>query len=99
MDIDVSALPPAAQKILDENGPPPLRAMAAKGVAPGLKPGEALAVLLLLTASQAETIATAARATLEKLPAPLLNGALAGQLQPGVLHALGPLYSRDAAVA
>lgn len=99
LEIDVSALPAGAQRILDESGPPPLRAMAAKGVAPGLKPGEALAVVVLLTASRTETIAASASATLERLPAPLLNGALAGPLQPGVLHALAPLYSRDAAVA
>ena len=41
--IDVGALPPNAQKILDPNGPAPLKGMAAKGLAPGLKPGEIIA--------------------------------------------------------
>ena len=40
--INVAALPGPAQKILDPNGPAPLKAMAAKGLVPGLKPGEVL---------------------------------------------------------
>ena len=44
--IDISALPGPAQKILDPNGPPPLRAMAAKGVVPGLKPGDIVTVVV-----------------------------------------------------
>jgi hypothetical protein len=99
IDIDVSALPPAAQKILDEAGPPPLRQMAAKGIAPGLKPGESLAVLVGLSRSADAGVAAAAGATLDKLPAPLLNGALAASLQQGVLDVLGLLYAKNAEVA
>src|SRR6185503_20831097 len=43
--IDVAALPPPAQRILDTKTPGPMRQMAAKGVAPGLKPHEALTVV------------------------------------------------------
>jgi hypothetical protein len=96
--IDIAALPPNAQKILDPNGPAPLKAMGAKGLAPGLKPGETLAVICALslgTDAHAET----ARKTLANLPLPLLNGALATDVQPGVLDVLGPVYAKDANVA
>ena len=97
--IDPSALPGPAQKILDPSGPAPLKAMAAKGLMPGLPPGAILAVLVMLSA-QPDANGETAKKTLEKLPAPLLNGALALQdLHPAVLDALGPLYARDAAVS
>src|SRR6516162_4674575 len=72
--------------------------MAAKGLAPGLKPGDALTVVALLAESADEATATVARATLDKLPAPLLNGALAGDLPPGVLAVIAPRYAQDAVV-
>lgn len=97
--IDVSTLPGPAQKILDPSGPAPLKAMAAKGLMPGLPPGAILAVLVMLSTQQDPNGETA-NATLEKLPPPLLNGALALQdLHPAVLDKLGPLYARDAAVS
>lgn len=96
--IDVTALPPNAQKILDPNGPAPLKGMAAKGLAPGLKPGEVLAVIVALSLG-ADIHAETAKKTLEQLPMPLLNGALGGELQPGVLDILGPVYVKDAALS
>jgi len=93
--IDITALPPNAQKILDPNGPAPLKAMAAKGLAPGLKPGETLAVVVALSLGEGAHAETA-RKTLENLPLPLLNGALSGELQPAVLDVIGPLYAKDA---
>ncbi len=97
--IDPSTLPGPAQKILDPSGPPPLKAMAAKGLVPGLAPGAILAVVVVLsqgTDANAET----AKKTLEKLPPPLVNGALAApDLHPAVLDALGPIYASDAAVS
>ena len=96
--VDVAALSPAARKTCDPSSPPPLRQMAAKGIAPGLKPAEALTVVALLAESSDEVVAATARATLAKIPAPLLSGALAGPLPPGVLALLGPRYASDAAV-
>ena len=75
-----------------------MRQMAAKGVAPGLKPGEALTVVALLSEATDAAVAATAQATLAKLPAPLLNGALAGDLPPGVLALIAPRYARNAAV-
>jgi hypothetical protein len=97
--IDPSTLPAPARKILDPAGPPQLRTVAARGLAPGLKPAETLAVVVLLSLSQ-DAIAETAKATLAKLPAPVLNGALAApDLHPAVLDTLGPLYATDPAVA
>ncbi len=97
--VDVDQLSPIARKVLDPASPAPMRQMAAKGVAPGLKPGEALTVVAILSESTDEVVATAARTTLGALPAPLLNGALAGDLAAGVLSIVAPRYARDAAIA
>ena len=93
--IDISVLPPNAQKILDPSGPAPLKAMAAKGLAPGLKPGETLAVICSLSLGT-DVHSEVARKTIQALPLPLLNGALATAVQPGVLDIIGPLYAKDA---
>jgi len=97
--IDPSTLPAAAQKILDPSGPPQLKAMAAKGLMPGLKPAEMLAVVVALSLGN-DPAADTAKGTLAKLPAPLVNGALAApELHPAVLDALGPRYANDNVVA
>ncbi len=96
--VDLAALSPPARKILDPASPAPLRQMAAKGIAPGLKPADALTVVALLCESTDESLAAAARATLDKLPAPLLNGALSGDMPAGVLAVLAPRYAKNAGV-
>jgi len=96
--VDVDKLSPAARKILDPASPTPMRQMAAKGVAPGLKPGDALAVVAILSESADTAIASAAKATLDKLPAPVLNGALASDLPAGVLALIAPRYAQNATV-
>jgi hypothetical protein len=97
--VDLESLSPPARKILDPASPAPLRQMAAKGVAPGLKPGDALTVLALLTESADEAIAATAKTSLEKLPAPLLNGALGGPLPAGVLGLIALRYAQNPAFA
>src|ERR1700722_14026288 len=84
--------------MLDAGAPAPLRQLAARGVGPGLRPEEALTVVALLSESDDAAVAATARATLEKLPAPLLNGALAADLPPGVLALVAPQYARNVAV-
>lgn len=96
--VDVSKLPPAASRVLDPASPAPMRQMAARGVLPGVKPGEAVTIVALLAESADAAVAAIATATLDKLPAPLLNGALAGDLPPGVLGVLAPRYASDPAV-
>ncbi len=96
--VDLDAIAPAARKILDPSAPLPMKQMAAKGFAPGLKPGDALTVIALLSESTDAAIAAIAIATLAKLPAPLLNGAVAGDLPAGVLALVAPQYARNMAV-
>jgi hypothetical protein len=94
----IEKLSPVARKMLDASAPAPLRQLAARGVGPGLKPGEALTVVALLSESEDAAVATTAKETLGKLPAPLLNGALAADLPPGVLALVAPQYARNVAV-
>lgn len=97
--VDASTLPAAAQKLLDPKSPVPLRQMAAKGIAPGLKPHEALAVIVLLSEAIHDdaALADAARTTLDKLPPQLISGALTPLLDPAVADVLARRYARDAA--
>ncbi len=96
--IDIAKLSPGAQRLLDAKTPAALRQMAARGVAPGLKPAEALTIVALLAESQDIAVGKPARETLAKLPGPLLSGALNPDLPPGVLAAIAPTYVADAAV-
>lgn len=103
IDIDIdrlrAELPGPAQKILDPQGPAPLRTMAAKGLAPGLKPAQLLSLVVVL-AQGSGGVGETAQGTLAALPLPLLNGALAAPgIQPGVLDAVAPFYGRDPAIA
>lgn len=86
-DIDVSTLPVPAQKALSAEAPAPLRTMAARGALPGLKPGEIVIVVAAL-ANGTDAIADTARATLGKLPPPILSGALTFDLPGSVIEAL-----------
>ncbi len=97
--IDLSQLSPLSRKLLDPSTPAPLRQMAAKGIAPGLRPGEALTVLFLSSQSSDGDLARTAQATLASLPAPLLKGALSETLPAAVLEMLAVTYSANAAVA
>jgi hypothetical protein len=96
--IDLTKLSPVALKILDPAGPAPLRQLAAKAIAPGLKAAEALAVVALLSESNEESVASVARATLAALPPPILHGALSGDVAPGVLALVAPRYAHDRVV-
>ncbi len=97
--VDVAILPPAVRRVLDPASPAPMRQMAAKGVVPGVKPGEPLTIVPHLSEAPPDGSAPTAKATLGKLPAPLLNGALGGDLPPGVLALIAPVYAHDSAAA
>jgi hypothetical protein len=96
--VDVATLSASARRVLDPASPAPLRQMAAKGLAPGIRPGEALTIVALLAESTDAAVATPARATLDRLPAPLLQGALAGDLPPGVLAVVASRYAQNPTV-
>ncbi len=96
--VDVSTLPQQAQRLLDPKTPPALRTLGARGIAPGLKPGEALTVVCLLAEGEDVHIADMAKATLKSLPVPVLNGALTADLPPGVLDVVAPQFAGELAV-
>jgi hypothetical protein len=96
--VPIEKLSPVARKMVDPASPAPMRQMAAKGVTPGLKPAETLTVLAILSESADEAVAATAKTTLAKLPAPLLSGALSGDLAPGVLALIAPSYATNLAV-
>jgi hypothetical protein len=94
-----STLGPIAKKILASDATSPLRTMAAKGVAPGLKPSEAI-VLLTLLAGRAEPGFEAsfelAQSTLRDLPQALFQAAISdGTLPMLALHALGESNAKN----
>jgi len=61
---------------------------AARGLVPGLKPGDLVAVVAALAESDDPKVAETAQGTLQNLPPPILTGALAADLEPGVIDVL-----------
>ncbi|APR77492.1 Hypothetical protein A7982_02839 [Minicystis rosea] len=96
--IDVTQLSPPAQKIAAASAPPKLQEMAAKGIAPGVRPADVVALLVVLGQSENETVRATAQATLAKPPDQLLAGALSSDLQPAAIDALAAacIERRDA---
>ena len=62
--------------------------MAARGVLPGLKPGDIVTVVAVLCDDADATLAQTARTTLEKLPSAVLAGALTVDLPGSVIERL-----------
>jgi hypothetical protein len=84
--------------MLADNAPAPLRMMAAKGVAPGLKPDAIVTLVCAFAQNSNPELARTARETLENFPEPLLQGALATDLQPRVLELLAEAHHAEASV-
>lgn len=98
LSVVVSSLAAGAQRVLASSAPKPAQMLAARGVVPGVPPGDTLAVVVELSRSADAEIAQAARATLDKLPKPLLDGALTQELQAAVIDELGGRFGNDLAV-
>jgi hypothetical protein len=96
--IDTAALPAPAQRILAPGAPAPLRTMAARGIAPGLKPDAIVTLVCAFIDDPDATLAQTARSTLENLPTPVLQGALAADLQATVLEMLAEVLYADPSV-
>src|SRR6185437_10099401 len=86
--IDVTQLSAPAQKIAAPAAPEKLQEMAAKGVAPGVRPAELLALMVLFSQSERAGVRANAEKTLAAPPDPLLQGALSADLHPAVVDAL-----------
>ena len=93
--VDVSALPAQAQRVLGPDAPGPAKLMAARGVIPGLRPGDIVTVLVGLLRDGNAQVAAAAAGTLGKLPPPILDGALQANLQAAVVEVLADSYSAN----
>ena len=91
--IDLASLSATAQKMAGAAAPLKLQEMAAKGVAPGIKPGEMVALLVIFAASERPTVKEAAEKTLRALPEPLLAGAIGGDLHPAAIDVLTQIYA------
>jgi len=90
--IDIASLSGPAQKLVAADAPPKLQELAARGVAPGLKPAEIVAVVVVLSLSDRAAVHDNAVSTIKSLPAPILQGALSNDLEPAVIHALAQAY-------
>jgi hypothetical protein len=90
--IDIASLSGPAQKLVAPDAPPKVQELAAKGVAPGLKPAEVVAVVVILSSSDRAAVHDTAIATIKNLPLPILQGALTTDLEPAIIHALGQAY-------
>lgn len=88
IEFDHGVLPPNLRRLLDPEAPAPMRQMAARGVVPGARPADLLVIVTSLAASSDASLASTARATLAKLPQPLLESALGGELPVGILGRL-----------
>ena len=91
-EINLTDLPPLAQKALAPDTPLPLKMMAAKGVLPGARPVDVVTVIVILGQSDVAEVAQTARATLKNLPRPILDGVFGNQLPAPVLSALTENY-------
>jgi hypothetical protein len=86
--IDVAQLSSTAQKIAAITAPEKLQQMAARGIAPGIKPGELVALLVVLSDSERPSVKETAEKTLAALPEPLLLGAIGADLPPRAIDVL-----------
>jgi hypothetical protein len=96
--IDTSELPAPAQRLLGPKAPPPLKSMGARGIVPGLKPEAVVTLVCAFALGEDAELAQTARDTLAQFPEPVLQGALATELQGPVLELLAEFHGGDAAV-
>jgi hypothetical protein len=87
-DIELETLPVPVQRVLSKDAPGPVKLMAARGVIPGAKPGDIVTVVSVLASSEDPKLSELARATLSKLPPPILQGALTADLPGSVILVL-----------
>jgi hypothetical protein len=95
---DTSQLAAPAQKVLSSAAPKPVKMMAAKGIIPGLKPGDIVTVLAILASDDDDKLARTAKETLGKLPPPILDGALGAELPQVATLALATNYPTNHSV-
>jgi hypothetical protein len=96
--IDTSELPAPAQRLLGPKAPAPLKLMGARGIVPGLKPDAVVTVVCAFALGDDPELVQTAKDTLAAFPEPVLQGALASDLQGPVLELLAEFHGGDAGV-
>jgi hypothetical protein len=94
--IQLEGLPSLVQKLALADAPEKPQELAAKGLLPGVKPADLLALLTVLSGlAERPSVASTATATLANLPEQLLTTALQGDLQPAALDAVARANSAN----
>lgn len=88
MLLDLTLLPPPAQKLLSGEAPEKVRQMAARAIVPGLKPADLVTTLVGLCFDVDTSIASTALQSLTKLPRAAIDSALQSPLQAAVVQKL-----------
>lgn len=86
--LDASTLSPPAQKILAPSTPAKIKEMAARAIAPGVRPAELLTVIVALSQGEDAAVRDAADKTLAAIPDPLLKSGLDADLPAATIDAL-----------
>jgi hypothetical protein len=95
LPLPVDQLPEALRRFGDLSAPEKTRTVAARGLVP-VKGGDLVALMLQLAADPLEAISTSAKATLDGLPAQVIEAACEADLHPAFLDALADrLHGKD----
>ena len=92
--VNLEALPPPVRLGVSPDTPPERRLLFARAALP-LPPEQLVAGLAVLCHDRAETVSSAARATLGAMPLGVLSAGVAAQTDPGVLDVLAREVSRE----
>lgn len=90
--LDPLTLSPQAQRVALPDAPLKVQEVAARGMMPGLRAGEIVEVLVVLSRSERATVQEVAKKTLAALPEPILAGALGADLASAAVEALAHAY-------
>lgn len=86
---------PKFAKVVDPASPPPMRLMAAKGIVPGARPTDLLAIQYCLTFDPDESVVAAAKKAIVEAPANLLKSALDVKSPAGLIDFLARERASD----
>lgn len=86
---------PKFAKSIDPTTPPPVRMMAARGIVPGAKPSDILAIQFALTFDPLEAVSSAAQKALGETPANVIRGAFNERTNAGLLDIIARARGLD----
>ena len=86
---------PKFAKAIDPSTPPPVRMMAARGIVPGAKPSDILAIQFALSFDPTEAVSSAAKKALAETPPNVFKGAVTEKTHGGILDIFARLRGSD----